>query len=327
MLDDSYNSVKQEVEKYLDTQDNLCISFDESNDISSHRIMNIAVTTERGAFYDQNLDIGAATASGEWCAEQIVERAKIITKGRIIHINAISTDTCDIMLKTARILQALPSMKHTFMVPCDPHGLQLLIQDICDYSAFNRVIKQADEIIAHFKNSKKQYQILKELQRELCPSKQGKALALIIRCKPRWGTYSGEFQRLISQSKALRAFTTDPRMQDNLKNEKRLQSVVKTIQSHFFWLQLAQLKEIITPIAEAQVQAQTDRSHLGYIRGRWDKIWQHLKQCGQRSPSIFTASLWQTLEARKQRQLTDLHTLAHWMMPKNVINSRFESGM
>ena len=85
--------------------------------------MTIAVTTERGAFYNQNIDIGAATASGEWCAGQIEERAKTITKGRIIRINAISTDTCDTMLKTARLLQALPSMKHTFMVPCDPHGL------------------------------------------------------------------------------------------------------------------------------------------------------------------------------------------------------------
>jgi hypothetical protein len=89
------------------------------------------------------------------------------------------------MLKTARLLQALPSFQHTFMVPCDPHGLQLFIQDICESSAFRATVKQADEIVAHFKGSKKQYQILKQLQRELYPSPQGKAYALILRCKTR----------------------------------------------------------------------------------------------------------------------------------------------
>jgi aspartate/tyrosine/aromatic aminotransferase len=76
---------------------------------------------------------------------------------------------------------------------------------------------------------------------------------------------------------------------------------VKTIQSHLFWLQLAQVEEIVTPIAEAQVLAQADHAYLGYVRGRWDKIWQHLRQCAERSLSIFTASLWQKLEARKTR--------------------------
>jgi hypothetical protein len=102
--------------------------------------------------------------------------------------------------------------------------------------------------------------------------------------------------------------------------------VIKTIQSRLFWFALADLEEIITPIVEAQVEAQTDRSHLGYVKGRWDKIWQHLRDCEKRCPSVFTASFWQTLEARKKRQLSELHSLAHWLQPETVINSRFEPG-
>lgn len=326
LLEDSYESVKEEVEEHLDKQDNLCISFDESNDVSNHRIMNISVTTERGAFYHENIDLGTATVNAEFCVEQIKERALLITKGQLERINSVSTDTCETMLKTARLLQAIPSFQHTFMVPCDPHGLQLLIQDICESSMFHRVMKQADEIVSHFKSAKKQYQILKDLQRELCPNKRGKALALIMRGKTRWGTTSGEFQRLISQSKALRAFTTDPRIQDAIKSEGRLQDVIKTTQSRLFWYHLAELEEIVTPIAKAQVLAQTDKAHLGYVKGRWDKIWQHLRQCEQRSPSLFTASLWQQLEARKKRQLIKLHSLAHWLLPQTVIDSRFQPG-
>jgi hypothetical protein len=98
------------------------------------------------------------------------------------------------------------------------------------------------------------------------------------------------------------------------------------IQSRLFWFLLADLEEIITPITEAQVEAQTDRSHLGYVKGRWDRIWQHLRDCEQRCPSVFTAFFWQTLKARKKRQLSELHSLAHWLQPQTVINSRFKPG-
>jgi hypothetical protein len=326
LLEDSYQHVKAEVEEYLDKQDNLCISFDESNDVANNRIMNISVTTERGAFYHENIDLGAKAVTAEFCAEKIEQQIQSITKGRPKRINSISTDTCDTMRKTARLLQALPSFQHVFMVPCDPHGLQLLIQDICESPAFRQTVGQADEIVKHFKGSKKQYQILKQLQRELCPSPQGKAYALILRGKTRWGSCAGEIQRLISQAKALRAFTTDTRIEDTIKKEGRLANVIKTIQSRLFWFALADLEEIITPIVEAQVEAQTDRSHLGYVKGRWDKIWQHLRDCEKRCPSVFTASFWQTLEARKKRQLSELHSLAHWLQPETVINSRFEPG-
>jgi hypothetical protein len=326
LLDESYRSVKAEVEEYLDKQDNLCLSFDESNDVANNRIMNISVTTERGAFYYENIDLSAASVTAEFCAEKIEQETRLITKGQLTRINSISTDTCGTMLKTARLLQALPSFQHAFMIPCDPHGLQLLIQDICESPAFRPTIKQADEVVSHFKKAKKQYQILKQLQRELCPSPRGKAYALILRCKIRWGSCSGEIQRLISQAKALRAFTTDTRIEDIDKSEGRLTDVISTIQSRLFWFNLAELEEIITPIREAQLEAQTDRSHLGYVKGRWEKIWQHLRACKKRSPTVFTASLWEKLEARKERQLSELHTLAHWLRPQTVINSRFEPG-
>jgi hypothetical protein len=185
LLNESYQSTKVKVEQYLNTQDNLCISFDESSDIPSNRIMNVAVITERGAFYDQNIDIRTAKVSTEFCIKQITKRAQDIVKGRMNRIGSISTDTCNTMLKTAQLLQSLPSFQHTLMVPCDPYGLELLIHDICNHSTHQKIIKQADEIVAHFKGAKKQYQILKELQRELCPNKQGKASALIMRGKTR----------------------------------------------------------------------------------------------------------------------------------------------
>jgi len=165
--------------------------------------MNIAVTTPRGAFYYENITLGGTTISGEFCTEKIEQKMLQITKQRLKRINCISTDTCDTMLKTTRLLKALPALSHAFMIPCDPHGLQLLIRDICTFSWYQKIVKQANEVVAHFKSSKKQYQLLKDRQREIYG---GKPLALVMACDTRWGTYSREVKRLIQIKAALKAW-------------------------------------------------------------------------------------------------------------------------
>jgi Protein of unknown function (DUF 659) len=71
LLKNSYQSVRQEIKEYLDKQNNLYISFDESNDIASNRIINIAIITDRDAFYNQNIDIGAVKATAKFYIEKI----------------------------------------------------------------------------------------------------------------------------------------------------------------------------------------------------------------------------------------------------------------
>jgi hypothetical protein len=51
-LNDTFTAIKEEVNKYINIQENLYISFDESNDVLSYKIIDIAVTTEREAFYN-----------------------------------------------------------------------------------------------------------------------------------------------------------------------------------------------------------------------------------------------------------------------------------
>jgi hypothetical protein len=144
--------------------------------------MNIAVTTDRGAFYDQTITLNATTVSSEYAADTIQRRLEIITKGKLNRVNSISTDTCSPMLKTLNLLQSVPQLRHIFIIPCDPHSIQLLIKDICEHFNYAKVVEQANEIIAHFKGAKKQYQILKALQRK---HYNGKALALIMACNVR----------------------------------------------------------------------------------------------------------------------------------------------
>lgn len=52
------------------------------------------------------------------------------------------------------------------------------------------------------------------------------------------------------------------------QRSERLRRVIKSVSSTYFWLQLTHLEEVITPIYEDQLEAQTDRSHISYVRGR-----------------------------------------------------------
>jgi hypothetical protein len=63
----------------MDSQDLLAISFDESSNVTSDRVMNIAVTIERGAFYYENINLGAKTVSTEFSAELIERKLQDIT--------------------------------------------------------------------------------------------------------------------------------------------------------------------------------------------------------------------------------------------------------
>ena len=119
--------------------------------------MNIAITIEQGAFYDSTIALGAATVGAEFCTEIIEKRLQVITKGKMKRVNALSTDTCDTMGNTGKLLEKIPSMAHTFHIYCDPHSLNLLIGDIMKDTLFAVTAIAADNIVAHFHSAKKQY--------------------------------------------------------------------------------------------------------------------------------------------------------------------------
>jgi hypothetical protein len=82
----------------------MCISFDESNDVANNKIINISITTERGAFCYKNINLGVTAVTVKYYAEKIKQEIRSITKGQPKRINSILTDTCDTILKTARLL-------------------------------------------------------------------------------------------------------------------------------------------------------------------------------------------------------------------------------
>jgi hypothetical protein len=93
LLEDIYEDTKKEVDSYLNTQDYLNCCFDESSNIKGDRVMNFSLSTEKGAFFHSNIDLGAATVSAEFCADLAEKRLQAITRGKMNRVNSLHYDS------------------------------------------------------------------------------------------------------------------------------------------------------------------------------------------------------------------------------------------
>jgi len=101
-------------------------------------------------------------------------------------INSFATDTCSTMLSVGKLLENNERLRKSrpLIVPCDSHGLQLLIGDILSVPFYKEIHRCITQIITTFQSSPKQLSILREKQK----SKYGKTSALILSVITRWGT-------------------------------------------------------------------------------------------------------------------------------------------
>jgi Protein of unknown function (DUF 659) len=163
MLDTTWQAVKDKVDTEINKEDQLNVCFDGSSNINHQRICNISVTTKKEAFYYHNTALGLDTAGAVYIADKVIEALNIVTRNRLSRINSISTDICNTMLGSFNQISSRPGLKHCFLIPCDPHGLQLLIKDILSYPIYAITVYATSQIIDYFHHADKQYQIFKEI--------------------------------------------------------------------------------------------------------------------------------------------------------------------
>jgi hypothetical protein len=162
------------------------------------------------------------------------------------------------MLGSFDQLSVQSGLKHCFFIPCDPHGLQLLIKDILQYPAYASTVKSAAQLIEHLHHADKQHQIFKEIQERF----PGKHRVLIGPAYTRWGTHTKAFQRIMENIGALRVWAQDSRITSELKGSERAINVERVLSDVSFLPKLTELEAIIHPISDAIVEAQADNAHL-----------------------------------------------------------------
>jgi len=207
-------------------------------------------------------------------------------------------------------LENTDQLSHALFVPCDSHGLQLLIKDLLEQPRIAEVVDMAQTIVRAFHKAKKQYAILR--------SKQEKPQALILSVITRWGTQFLLIVSVLRCRNALFAWLGDPRAQIGKKGENRLNGII-TNQS--FWSDLAAIEQIIRPIHEAQKMSESNSSTLSKVVPRWQKLGAELG----RLSSIYSSLVGGFLDiggpffARLGKQTTDLHFAAFLLDPISLL--------
>ncbi|KAN0067832.1 hypothetical protein V8E54_014079 [Elaphomyces granulatus] len=137
VLDLCYEETRAEVFDVLRRSHFLNVSLDESSNIKRDRIINICILTNFGPFCLRYELVGVGTSSAERIAEWLVKQLEILEKDigqKLPRINSLTTDTCSTMRSLWELLRTYDRFKYALFVPCDSHGLQLLIKDIISHN-------------------------------------------------------------------------------------------------------------------------------------------------------------------------------------------------
>jgi hypothetical protein len=321
MLDNKYFKLKEEVDEILDNEQYLGLSIDDTSNITLDRISNVSVTTSKGTFYYHNLVLNGETQTADLSFKGLLETCRVITRNNLSRINAISMDTCSHNLLLQARARAYPEFQHSFFINCDAHGINLLIRDLLKLPQFDATVKLASQIFNHFAHSPKQKTLVKEYRQQLGI----KSMMFRSPVDTRWGSHIDAFEALINNRPALRLLLTSPHA--DFESSERARTVYATLPSNKFWSDLTDLYELIRPLRSHIHVAESTSSHIGFVRKRWDVIYSEL-QAWQTMTGQTIFGLEELMRSRRKRQLTDLHELAHVLMPTTIRDGyTFPPGM
>src|SRR5579859_5332219 len=184
LLDEVHSNIKTRTNALVSSLDHINVSTDESSNINSNRIADISIHSEYGGLHYISENIRAKRMTAPAAAQWLRSHLLTLSNYQLNRINAISSDTCTTMLSMWTEIQKFEDLKHCLFIPCDSHGIQLLVKDILDLPCFNGTIQKAQSIAKSFRNAPLQYARLREFQVELYGSPQSLVLSVITR----WGT-------------------------------------------------------------------------------------------------------------------------------------------
>ena len=107
-------------------------------------------------------DVGAKRMTAVGTAQWLRNHLATLTNGELTRVNSVTTDTYDTMFKMWTELQHDDEFKHCLFIPCNSHGIQLLVKDILMIPRFKNVLHNAQSVVKAFKKSPLQYACLKQ---------------------------------------------------------------------------------------------------------------------------------------------------------------------
>src|SRR5438552_76135 len=164
LLDAVYSQVRTQTDELIASLPHINVITDESTNINKARICNISIHSEHGSTHYLSEDILAKRMTTSAAAEWLRNHLLTLSNGDLSRLNSLGTDTCKVMLNMCLQLQQYDDLKHCFFIPCDSHGIQLLIKDLLQIPRFQEVLKQAQTVVKAFRKAPLQYARLRTLQ-------------------------------------------------------------------------------------------------------------------------------------------------------------------
>jgi len=183
--------------------DLLNIITDESSNIRGFRICNISVHSPSGSLYYLSEDLCAKQMTAAAAAQWLRNHLLVLSNVNLSCINSIITDTCALMFAMWVEMQRFVEFKHCLFIPCDSHGIQLLVKDLLQIPLFQDTLQKAQKIVKAFRHSLLQYARLREFQLQY-GDKRHKSLILSV--ITRWGTQFRLIQSVINSKDALKRY-------------------------------------------------------------------------------------------------------------------------
>lgn len=201
------------------------------------------------------------------------------------------------------LIKADPQTKHIFTVPCDSHGLQLLIKDILEeIEWFTKVFAVAQKIGTKFRTSPKQLSILQQ--------HQVKKRAFIAAVITRWGTQLAMASSVKVNQEPIRAYAVD-------KTADVTPEFIHCVINGSFWQELDAFLYLFKPIHEAQKMSESDRAQLSKVPQRWLDIYAHLHNAKAIYPQAQEV-LEMVFQERMAKQVVSMHWAAFYLDPINA---------
>lgn len=314
LLDSVYSQIKGRSDEMIRTTSRFInVSTDESSNIKGSRICNISVHSEYGSMHYVSEDIFAkvmtALAEAEWLRNHLI----VLSNNDLSRINCIANDTCSTMLSMWAEVEKFEDLRHCFFIPCDSHGIQLLVKDVFKIPRFKTILEKAQSIVVAFKRANLQYARLRKCQ-IICYKK---LQSLVLSVITRWGTQFDLIKSVLINKDALKLYAFE---YGELPAAKRLkQSVLDVIGDNGFWVELELMREFLKPINEYLKMSESGKSHLGHVLHRWKDIFKHLEIKKREFNEVNTFLSDGIFAQRYNRQVLDIHIVAYYLMPQTTL--------
>lgn len=260
VLDNCYEVLKKQVEARIQDFRYLTVVFDETTTLQHNRIINLSFSVQNQSFYYCSDNMGDATLDAQTIADWVFDKLGIFLESQALtstsisklaweKINAFTTDTCSTMKSVWQRLGAKPELRHSFFIPCDSHGLQLLIKDLLFLPSIRQIFSVATNVVSFFRSSPKQYAILRSHQLK----SYGKLHPLIAAVITRWGS---QYRMLLSLQRTKGAII-DWAMEASESVKFRGSLLDLTV-----WKKMEDLLQLLQPLHEAQLMSESDKSTI-----------------------------------------------------------------